>query len=72
LCRPYLSDSDLKGRLPTAQRAALGLVRPQPHNWPTAIVNVALGNAQGKAQPKIMDFLFRSSGTASQTLHVHG
>ena len=22
--------------------------RPTPHNWPTAIVNIALGNAQGK------------------------
>ena len=43
-----------------------------PTIWPKAIVNVALGNAQGKTQPKTFDLLFRSSGAASQTSHFTG
>ena len=72
LCRPYFSDSDLKSRLLIAQGAALGLGRPTPQ--------LANGHSQRspgqrpreKPQPKIMDFLFRSSGAASQTLHFYG
>ena len=48
LCRDYVCDSGLHGGFPIAQGAAPGLGRPSPLNWPTAIDNVALGNAQGK------------------------
>ena len=56
-------NSGLKGRFPLAQVAALGLGRPSPHNWPTAIVNVALGNAQGEPQP---EFWISSSAAAER------
>jgi hypothetical protein len=45
---------------------------PLAHNLANGHTHCSLGQRPGKNHPKIMDFLFYSSGATSQASHLYG